>query len=240
MYHRSAEFYDAIYSFKDYASEAAQLRERIARIRGRDAHTLLDVACGTGAHLAELRSWYAVEGVELSEAMLAIARRRLPDVALHPGDMRDFSLPRRFDVITCLFSSIGYTRVADEMRRAVHNMAAHLAPGGLLLVEPWFFPQVYKPGHVSADWFQRPDMKIARASMSELVDGISVIEMHHLVATSAGVESFIERHELGLFTEAEYADAFVRAGLDVEFEPEGLIGRGMFVGRARASSPRSG
>jgi len=50
MYARSARYYDAIYSFKDYAAEAAAVSARILAHRP-DAATLLDVACGTGAHL---------------------------------------------------------------------------------------------------------------------------------------------------------------------------------------------
>ena len=49
MYSATAEIYDAIYSFKDYAGEAAKIREIVARERP-GARTILDVACGTGEH----------------------------------------------------------------------------------------------------------------------------------------------------------------------------------------------
>ncbi|HJU27908.1 MAG TPA: hypothetical protein VJ718_01995 [Candidatus Binataceae bacterium] len=46
---QSAELYDAVYSFKNYAREAERLRAVIdATARG--ARTLLDVACGAGEH----------------------------------------------------------------------------------------------------------------------------------------------------------------------------------------------
>ena len=50
MYRESARYYDAIYSFKDYAVEADAVSSRIRALKP-DAATLLDVACGTGAHL---------------------------------------------------------------------------------------------------------------------------------------------------------------------------------------------
>jgi ubiquinone/menaquinone biosynthesis C-methylase UbiE len=47
------------------------------------AGSLLDVACGTGKHLEQLMRWYQVEGLDLDDGLLAIARERLPGVPLH-------------------------------------------------------------------------------------------------------------------------------------------------------------
>src|SRR5438067_67243 len=147
MFTRSAQLYDAIYSFKDYEGEATRLDELI-RERKPDARTLLDVACGTGKHLEYLRTRYDVEGLDLDPELLAIARERLPDVPLHEGDMRDFDLGRRFDAVTCLFSAIGYMLTVEELAAAVASMARHLEPGGVLLVEPWLEPEAVVTPHV--------------------------------------------------------------------------------------------
>ena len=81
----------------------AQLRAVIDRYVP-SARSLLDVACGTGKHLEHLQHHYRVAGVDISPAMLDVARRRLPGVPLHVGDMVDFELGRTFDVVTCLES----------------------------------------------------------------------------------------------------------------------------------------
>lgn len=67
--------------------------------------------------------------------------------------------------------------------------------------------------------------------VSGVVEGtVSTLDIHHLVTTPEGVETFAERHELGLFTNEEYLDAFAAVGLAAEHDPAGLLGRGLYVG----------
>jgi ubiquinone/menaquinone biosynthesis C-methylase UbiE len=228
VFTKTAAFYDAVYSFKDYPAEAARLRDLITRHT--QGGTLLDVACGTGGHLQHLRQWYTVEGLDLDPQLLEVARQRLPDVPLYQADMTAFELGRRFDAVVCLFSSIGYVKTVDGLQRAIVCMARHVAPGGVLVVEPWFAPETYRVGHVAALFVDRPQLKIARMNVSEVRGRISVLNFQYLVGTPDGVEHFAERHELGLFTRGEHEAAFGAAGLEVTYDPQGLIGRGLYVG----------
>jgi SAM-dependent methyltransferase len=231
VFHQSARIYDAVYSWKDYAREAELLHE-LVQARKPGAATLLDVACGTGAHLAELRRRYRCEGLDLEPELLAVARERLPDTPLHEGDMRDFDLGRRFDVVTCLFSSIGYVLTVEALDASVATMARHLEPGGVLVVEPWLTPEAVRTPHVGAVFVDEPELKIARVNTVEVDGRTSSIEFHYLVGTPHGLEYFTEPHQLGLFTHEEYLAAFRAVGLAVEHDAEGLMGRGLYVGVA--------
>jgi SAM-dependent methyltransferase len=231
LFSRSARIYDAIYaSIRDYPREAAEL-DRLIQNRRPGARTLLDVACGTGAHLEQMTG-YEVEGLDLDPEMLAVARERLPDVVFHEGDMADFDLGKRFDAVVCMFSSIGYVRTEERLHSAIAAMARHLEPGGVLVVEPWLTPKVWLDRHIGAVFVDESELKIARMNVAGRDGNLSVLEFEYLVGTPDGLERFSERHELGLFTVEQYVDAFRAADLDAQHDPEGPMGRGLYVATA--------
>lgn len=228
MFTKTARFYDLAYGFKDYAEEAALVSDAILT-RCPQARTLLDVACGTGKHLEQLRERFAVEGVDLDEELLSVARGRLPGVALHAGDMRAFALGRTFDAVTCLFSSIAYMTTADGLAAAISNLSAHVAPGGVLVVEPFIGPDEWSDGHTSLLTADDGDVRLARGTITHRNGRVAHLDFHYLVIEPDGAQTFFERHEIGLFTPAEYRAAFDAAGFHVEHDPVGPIGRGLYV-----------
>jgi hypothetical protein len=144
--------------------------------------------------------------------------------------MMDFDLGSTFDVVTCLFSSIGYVKTLDNLARAVTCMARHVAPAGVLVIEPWFTPEDWHPGKVHALLVEEPHLKIVRMSTSLVEGTISFFDFHYLIGTSVGTQYFAERHELGLFTVDEMRGAMEDAGLQVTHDQEGITGRGLYIG----------
>jgi ubiquinone/menaquinone biosynthesis C-methylase UbiE len=228
VFDESAAFYDVLYSFVDYEAAVREIRTTLDA-QAPDATRLLDVGCGTGRHLELLHERYEVEGLDINPTLLGAARERCPDVTFHEGDMADFALPRRFDVITCLFSSIAYVRSAERMRSSVLCMRRHLNPGGVLVVEPWFTPEAYWTGTITANHVDRGDLKIAWMYTSEREGDVSVLDIHYLVGRPTGVQTFRERQELGLFSVRQHLDAFRDAGLEARHESDGPFGRGLYV-----------
>jgi ubiquinone/menaquinone biosynthesis C-methylase UbiE len=232
MFSKSAQYYDEIYASidKNYAAEASKAHKFIQKHKQSKGKSLLDVACGTGAHAGPLSKYYKVEGLDLDPQMLSVAKKKYPKIRFHQGDMTDFDLGRQFDVIVCLFSSIGYVKTKARLHKAIKNMSEHLLAGGVLLIEPWFTPTQWHPGRASMTQVNNPDLKIVRMSLSGQRGKISTIEFHYLIGTSKGIEYTIEIHELGMFTHKEYMDAFKATGLKVTDDREGLDGRGLYIG----------
>lgn len=232
MFSKSAQYYDEIYASvdKDYAAEANKVHEFIQKYKRSPGNSLLDVACGTGVHAGYLSENYQVEGVDLDAQMLSVARKKYPQIRFHQGDMMDFSLSRSFDVVVCLFSSIGYVKTVSRLQKAIKNMSRHLLPGGVLLIEPWFTPEQWHPGRTYTTQVDKPDLKIVRMSYSGQRRNISFIDFEYLIGTPKGIEHYSEIHELGLFTHQEYMNAFQAAKLNVIHDSEGLDGRGLYIG----------
>ena len=235
MFRSTAHVYDVVYelSGKDYRAEAVQLESQI-RQRAPTAKSLLDVGCGTGRHLVELRQSFHVAGIDLDAGMLEEARARLDDVELVEADMRSFDLGRSFDAVVCLFSSIGYLGSASELEDAVSCMAEHLSPGGVLVVDGWIRPEAWQdPGMVHVVSGQTDGVAVARVGRSSRDGNRTILELHHLVGTVDGVDHLVDRHELTLFADEEYQDAFARAGLEVEKAESPFTERDRYVGIKR-------
>lgn len=231
-FERSARLYDLMYDGKDYAAAVDEIRTLVGDLLPR-ARDLLDVGCGTGRHLEHLGSHYRVEGLDLNPGLLKRAHERCPGVELHEADMTDFDLEREFDVVTCLFSAIGYARTLEGMRATIGRMAAHLRSPGLLIVEPWFTPATFWDEHVAANFHDEPEIKLAWMYRHQRKGRLSVFDIHHLVADAdaGAVEHFIEHQELGLFTRDEMAAAFEDLGLETRYIESEVWNRGLYVAR---------
>jgi ubiquinone/menaquinone biosynthesis C-methylase UbiE len=232
MFSKSAEYYDVIYAsiHKDYPAEARKTHTFIKKFKRAHGKRLLDIGCGTGVHAKLLSRYYQVEGLDLDAKMLKVARRKYPAIRFHQGDMADFNLKRKYDVIVCLFSSIGYVKTKRRLLKAIKTMSRHLNPGGALLVEPWFRPEQWHAGRVYMTQVDKPELKIVRMSRSLRRGRLSLIEFEYLIGRPKGIEHCLEVHELGLFTKKEYLEAFRRAGLKAVHDAQGLDGRGLYIG----------
>lgn len=227
-----ADVYETIYRSrgKDWSAEANDVI-RLIRFRFPEAASMLDVACGTGAHLEIFADAFQhAEGLEISDAMRDLALHRLPDITVHRGDMSDFKLDRTFDAVACLFCAIAYLGTVERMRDAVRCMADHVVPGGVIVIEPWWFPERFIEGYVAGDLARGPDRTIARISHSTREGRATRMEARFTVADADGITAFTEIDFLTLYTREEYESAFTDAGCVPEYLEGGLTGRGLFVG----------
>jgi SAM-dependent methyltransferase len=230
MYVRSAQLYDLMHPNLDYQAATTRLRQLVDQHRP-GAKTLLDVACGTGRHVELLCEHFEVQGLDINAEMLSAARKRCPEVIFHQADMRSFALGRRFDVVTCLFGSLGYVESYEELATTIGNLRDHVEPGGLIVVEPWLSPADYRVGPLTTHTAAMDGTTVSWMYCAAIEDDRSIFDIHHLVGTRAGVEHFVERHSLALFSPTRYEEAFRDSGLEPETDPDGFFGYGLVTAK---------
>jgi SAM-dependent methyltransferase len=141
-----ARYYDLLYKDKDYVGETHFI-QKILQVHAPNAHDLLDLGCGTGAHGVLLaKQGYRLHGVDISTRMLQRAQERLsqlpPDVGsglkLTQGDIRKVRLDQTFDAVLSLFHVISYQSTNEDLRAAFATVKEHLKPAGVFIFDVWY------------------------------------------------------------------------------------------------------
>jgi SAM-dependent methyltransferase len=136
LYADLSGYYDRFCLDVDYTAQC-DFAARVARTFGdSDGHAYLDLACGTGRHLALMTAkGYAGTGLDNSQAMLDQAARRCPGLEWLCCDLAAFDTPGRFDLITCFLYSIHYSHPRARLGETLRRAFAALRPGGVLLFD---------------------------------------------------------------------------------------------------------
>jgi SAM-dependent methyltransferase len=195
----------------------------------------LDVACGTGEHARLLAErGFVVDGLDVDATFVRLARQKHSAGRFFEADMANFQLSARYDVVMCLFSSIGYLRTLDRVFCALKCFREHLAPGGVIIVEPWFAPGVLDEKRVGRNSGEADGIHIVRTSKIELEQRLSRLHFDYEITDAGGTRHATEVHELGLFSNEELLDTFRAVGLLPEYDPKGPADRGLYVAVAAA------
>lgn len=130
MYHDLAWLFPVITPPEDYIGEAAEFTQAIQQFSRRPARTLLNLGAGAGHNDHYLQHSFQVTGLDLSEPMLALARRLNSAVEYLVGDMRTIRLGRRFDAVI-LADSVSCLLTEMDLLAAFMTAYEHLEPGGV-------------------------------------------------------------------------------------------------------------
>ncbi|MFC1651799.1 class I SAM-dependent DNA methyltransferase [Patescibacteria group bacterium] len=230
MWKELAKYYDLIYEEKPYKKEAEKIHKLIQRYKKSSGRELLDVACGTGSHIAYFKKHYKIIGSDLNKEMLKIARKKFPKIRFQQANMTSLNLKKKFDVITCLFSSIGYVKTYNNLNKTITAFARHLKPGGVLIIELFISKRIYRTGGLHTSFVDKPDVKITRMNVSKRRGNIAILDFSFLVGTKKGIKFFRDKHELGLFDTTKILKALKENGFQAKFLKDGLMkGRGLYV-----------
>lgn len=136
-YEKVSLIYDVFLDHIDYQDWADYIME-IADLHGYEPHSLCDMACGTGTFLAEMaQKGMECHGVELSAAMISAAQKKYAKapITFTEGNMLSATLPRKVDLITCLFDSLNYNDTISGFTTFINNSAKNLTPEGVLIFD---------------------------------------------------------------------------------------------------------
>ncbi len=135
-YNVYARFYDL--DFGDLADDLLMIQQFAARC----GSPILELACGTGRVLLPLaREGYRITGVDISPAMLEVARKKVASegltghVTLVEQNMRELDLADRFQLVFISVNSFMHLLSTEDQLSALERIRDHLYPGGLLLLD---------------------------------------------------------------------------------------------------------
>ena len=203
---------------EEYAEEAAHwLRELRARLpAGRNR--VLELGTGGGHFLHQLVPEYDAVAVDLSEEMLAHARRLNPGVAHHVGDMRTVRLGETFDA-ALIHDAIDYMVTEDDLRAAFATARAHLAPGGLFIAAPDHYADTFASPYVDDNTKSDGETTLTFVEYSVQLDphdtAVETVYIYCIVRDGE-LRVEVDRHTTGLFPLATWERLLGEAGFDVE------------------------
>ena len=209
------------------------VKDIIKRSEGKKSRTLLDVGCGTGEHLKYFSLGFNCTGLDINRRMIETAKNKVPEAKFKVANMIGFRLRSRFDVIVCLFGSVGYVQSFNNLVKALDNFYRHLNDTGLVILEPWVFKKDFKKGHISLDTYEDDKLKFVRMARSRISRSTWLIHMHYLVGKKGEIKHFSEVHKMLALDYQDYVKAFDQAGFkDTKYLTENLWDgcRGLFVG----------
>jgi SAM-dependent methyltransferase len=182
----SEDFYADARLYDQLFPEGDQAVEFYRAAAGRYAGSVLELGCGTGSKLIPIAAdGHPCTGLEISPAMLAEAGRKADergvDVEWMPGDMRDFELGRRFDLVVIAANSLLHLHETTDLVDCFRSVRRHLAPGGHLVLDV-FNPSVHVLAQADgvrrsrdASSFVDPDRGVVRVEVAETYDAATQV-----------------------------------------------------------------
>lgn len=177
------EEYLRLYPHRDETDAARAIELVAAHVEGRSVRAVLDLACGAGRHSRLLCDRWWTVGLDLSPALLRVARKESPDSPYVRADMRELPFAEQsFDLVVNLFTSFGYFDDDREHARVFACVGSATKRGGTFVVD-FLNPEQVKRNLVAYD--------------ERVVGGTTVEQRRNISADTRFVEKKIRIREQG-------------------------------------------
>jgi SAM-dependent methyltransferase len=204
--------------FGDFARSAGAEVLKILRRGAIRGGTLVDMGCGSGifAAMAE-RAGFHVVGVDISPAMVALARRESTNSQFIQSSLDKFSVPP-CDVVTALGEPFNYgaERRLSDLRRLFVRIARGLRPGGMFLFDLILHegePMNYRSWRAGDGWTILWEVFEDRKRRNLVRHNITFRTVQGRIRRGE------ERHTVQLFKRKEVEQALRAAGLNFVVSP---------------------
>ena len=199
-------------------------------------HKLLELGVGGGHNLSHLTADFDCTAVDLSLDMLALSKGLNPGVEHRVGDMRNTRLERIFDAVL-VHDAASYLLSEQDLTETFATAAAHLRPGGLLMVAPDWVQETFPDGWVYNWDRQQGDIEVNIQEVMVDPDPLDTqVESTYTYTIKKDGETTVEvdTHITGLFPIQTWSGLMGQAGFTVEVRPlppnEGGYGSWLFIG----------
>lgn len=139
-YQQFAGLYDRLMEDAPYDMWMSFFSHAVDQYGVGDSRNVLDIGCGTGEITTRLAmSGYEVQGIDLSEEMLMMARDKAEKLGLSipffQQDMRELEGFSNIDAALIFCDSLNYLRTTEDVGTAFKRTASALKENGLLLFD---------------------------------------------------------------------------------------------------------
>ncbi|MAZ46805.1 MAG: hypothetical protein CMM98_04440 [Rickettsiales bacterium] len=195
--------YDVIYSKKNYKEETNFISQIIKKFYSSKVN-ILDIGCGTGEHTLELlKKGYKVTGVDLSNEMLKIAKKKLLLNNLFSNNLYNLNaynvneLNLKFNVVLMMFNVIGYL---DNTQLFFKKLKDCLEPNALIFFDYWSEKAVKKnPPKTTKKNFSYKQLKATRISKGKIIKNKVKVDLILNIINNNQIKSFDETHNVSFY-----------------------------------------
>lgn len=219
-----SNYYDKLYQEKDYKKECDFLEEIFRKYSAIPTKSILDLGCGTGGHsLILAERGYQTTGVDLSERMLEIAKKKAKEknqnIDFVQGNIKNINLGKKFDAVISMFAVVGYLTETKDIISALERAGRHLDKGGIFTFDCWFGPAVLVQNPEKREKIIKEDGEtIKRTALPTLNLLNQTVEVDYEVSKikeGQVIERINEKHKMRFFFPQEIKYFLKTAGFEV-------------------------